>query len=979
MLGVSMRLPDPVDLSAPLRSYVESNYTKAELQAVLPAITTTAALRQRVHQSIVRNEADSEATISLFLQYYVNLLALQQHFPFGNTVASGPSSLIGIGLNLAGVKSAAPKQPTVRCCFAWYDSFRHTQKVSDYDLSFELNSVLFDAAALYSRRATAIKGQASGADDSPIKEACRLFQLSAGLFEHLLRTSASTASSGLSVDLSSDGLSLLVRLMLAQAQACFFERSTYSASPKLVAKLAMGVSELFKETARLAGMGRLKALQQTGSGEVYQWETHCVYQMLCYCAAAHYWLSKGMLQDEQYGEEIAHLERARMLLDQATKAESSLLRNLQDNRSRLQQAVVLRIAAAMKDNDSIYYAAVPKQETVRDPEAVINVKLIPFSPPETADPYAGLLSPLVRQQAEELRVRLKEMVARMEKESADSVDSSKQALSALGLPAALEAEEGEKGVSDELWNAVRDVQYRGGREALDAGLSRIELAVQEARSAVAAVAEDIAKERAEDEAMRRQFGSRWNRRSSEQLTAQFQRDLDIIRKYLQEADRSNAKVKTELEQQGGALLDVLKQSRQQLDSRLPHNSQMTAQSSAAKHDAGQRLHDLLDQLSATVDERAKVVQELQAASSKHDAVAAFSAPSALGRPADAVCTEELARFDSFRERLSALSARQESLLSDIRSAMAVFDSSSRRESSTAVSARQAVLQEVNDALRLWDRLQSNVNEGSKFYSDLQSQRIQPLRQRVQDFVVARGMEKQLVLEQITQDIAAFRDDDRAGQRGGGAASASSSAGAAMHPVNPNLKYDTPAQPLYDFAPPPQQQQQQQPPYSSSPPPQRPLSGAGTAAGGGRGNPFAEYGAASAPPPSAYQPSPYVQQPQQSQYQQAYQQQPQPRQAPFPQQQLQYSAAPPSSSSYPAHYAASPASRPAAAAVVLPCPACTYENRPDARQCEICGGDLGGVAASASLPIAPAAAAPSGGGPPMPQPRGVLGLFSRAER
>jgi len=42
--------------------------------------------------------------------------------------------------------------------------------------------------------------------------------------------------------------------------------------------------------------------------------------------------------------------------------------------------------------------------------------------------------------------------------------------------------------------------------------------------------------------MRRQFGSRWNRRSSEQLTAAFQRELDIVRKYLQEADRSNDKV-----------------------------------------------------------------------------------------------------------------------------------------------------------------------------------------------------------------------------------------------------------------------------------------------------------------------------------------------------------------------------------------------------------------------------------------------------
>ena len=159
MLGVSMRLPEPVDLAPPLRAYIQSNYTAEELSSVSAAIATTASLRTRVHGSIVRNESDSDATIALYLSYYANLLSLQQHFPFGN--APAPSALSSLN------PFAAPKQATVRVCFTWYDSFRHTAKVSDYDIGFELHSVLFDTAALYSRRATAIKGQASAQDDTP--------------------------------------------------------------------------------------------------------------------------------------------------------------------------------------------------------------------------------------------------------------------------------------------------------------------------------------------------------------------------------------------------------------------------------------------------------------------------------------------------------------------------------------------------------------------------------------------------------------------------------------------------------------------------------------------------------------------------------------------------------------------------------------------------------------------------------------------
>jgi hypothetical protein len=140
----------------------------------------------------------------------------------------------------------------------WFDAFRHSNRVQAVDVEFERLSVLFNCAALYSRQATQIKTAPAGPSSdgssalqsASLKEACRLFQLSAGIFSYMAslpEITSGVVGAGMSLDLQADGLSMLAALMLAQAQACFFEAATNTASPKLVAKLAMGCSALFQE------------------------------------------------------------------------------------------------------------------------------------------------------------------------------------------------------------------------------------------------------------------------------------------------------------------------------------------------------------------------------------------------------------------------------------------------------------------------------------------------------------------------------------------------------------------------------------------------------------------------------------------------------------------------------------------------------------------------------------------------------------
>jgi hypothetical protein len=255
------------------------------MQSSARGIAEVAALRAKCVAAVGRNanDADHQSTLNTFIAWYKTLTCLVSRFPFQSAsrplvAAPGPSGLMGKISALA----APNKVRQVSFLSTWFDAFRHSNRVQDYDIAFERLSVLFDIAALYSRHATSIKGavpvagggeSASAAASSTLKEACRLFQLSSGVFDHMSRTPEIVTGGlggGLSIDLTTDALAMLSVLMLAQAQACFFEAATATASPKLVAKLAMGVSELFRDAhLRCEKNARLMAI--FGKHDVYPW------------------------------------------------------------------------------------------------------------------------------------------------------------------------------------------------------------------------------------------------------------------------------------------------------------------------------------------------------------------------------------------------------------------------------------------------------------------------------------------------------------------------------------------------------------------------------------------------------------------------------------------------------------------------------------------------------------------------------------
>ncbi|XP_053557523.1 rhophilin-2 isoform X1 [Bombina bombina] len=99
--------------------------------------------------------------------------------------------------------------------FTWYDSFTGVP-VSQPNISLEKASILFNIAAVYSQIGTRCNRQTK----TGLEEAVNAFQKSAGVLQYLKENFTHTPS----YDMSPAMLAALIKMLLAEAQECYFEK-----------------------------------------------------------------------------------------------------------------------------------------------------------------------------------------------------------------------------------------------------------------------------------------------------------------------------------------------------------------------------------------------------------------------------------------------------------------------------------------------------------------------------------------------------------------------------------------------------------------------------------------------------------------------------------------------------------------------------------------------------------------------------------
>lgn len=394
-------------------------------------------------------------------------------------------------------------------------------------------------------------------------------QQAAGVFSHLKTAALQAVHAEPTPDLRADTLQALAQLMLAQAQEviaykCMRGQCAPTPPParppplsslvsparspademkdSTVAKVCAQCEELYTDALRALQKEQLKPLWER------EWIATVTAKVAAFRGLAQYHQAAACRAAGAVGEEIARLQAAAEGLRAAERAlQPAGGQRLRDAAARAQR----RLADATRDNDFIYHERVPEAAQL-EPVARAAVAQ-PLPPPARwasgRDLFADLVPLAVHAALQASAGRRAELVGAEIDRLRDATRLLNGALAALGLPASVEAAPAEGGaLPASLVQAAAEVRAAGGLPALERQLRELPELLQRNRD-ILDEAERLLREEAQaDEALRAQFGARWTRTASAQLTEAFRANAAKYAQIIDNAVRADAIVQQKLEQ-----------------------------------------------------------------------------------------------------------------------------------------------------------------------------------------------------------------------------------------------------------------------------------------------------------------------------------------------------------------------------------------------------------------------------------------------
>ncbi|KAI4962827.1 hypothetical protein ZWY2020_025270 [Hordeum vulgare] len=693
MLAIHEKKAAAVDLYRPLRQYIASAYSERDAATADDDLCAVRDLRAAAVESPCLPDSSSLEQRRAALLAYARALALvEPRFP--------------ISPDRAHVHSLS---------FTWHDAFKTNKKVSLPSVHLEKAAVLFNLGAVYSQIALA----ADRTTDVGIRTACGAFQSAAGAFAWLKESGVAAkavAAGATTVDVTPDCAGMLEKLMLAQAQECFFEKVIAGGKPPaLCSKVARQVGVFYEEAyAALCAPPLSQHFDRT-------WVSHVQLKAAQFYADACYRFSLDLHQQEEIAQEIARLKIGMNALADAKKAAKGVAAPLLDSVNKLESNMKTNLERAMKENNSVYLMRVPEAGTLGALPAASLVKstslaevldasnerlfssLVPDGSMKALSKYTEMVDDIIRTQAEKLQQsNLKEDV---------------EAVQISGGPAGLEAE----------LQQLRD-------------LNRVnqELLVQ--------TEEMLQKEASEDAQFRTQFGSRWTRPQSSTLTKNIQDRLNLFAGNLKKRPCSDALIERDVKE-SYPLMSIL--DRRPIESALPSISRPIMSLDGNEDAIVGALKQSLRQLESLGAQRAGLEDHLKEMKRKDDILPKLMA--GVGAHDD-LFRKEIAKYDPICAEIADNIVAQEQLLLQIQEQNAQFAAVFNLDDYKV--ARERCYKQIAAAVAKYQAIKKNMNDGLNFYVSLQDA-TGKIQQQCSDFIMTRNIQCREMIEDVQRKLAGF--------------------------------------------------------------------------------------------------------------------------------------------------------------------------------------------------------------------------------
>ncbi|KAF2490964.1 BRO1-domain-containing protein [Lophium mytilinum] len=724
ILFLPFRRTHSVSLSEAIKQYISTKYDqhpdmfKEDLETI-DKLRSTAAHAQDAHNS----------NIPKLQAYAAQLVFLGGKFP------------IDIGVD-----------------FSWYPAlgYNTNRPISQNNIRFELANIIYNLAALYSQLAMASNRSTSDG----LRTAANNFCLGAGVLSYLRTDIIPEMRSSPPDDMDPMTLESIEKLLLAQAQECFWQKAVKDGlKDASISKLAARVSDLYSEA------GDLGIRSDAISSE---WIHHMTAKHHHFAAAAQYRAACDCLEKRKYGEEVARLRDSLLCVNEALKEQRYINKAVLADLNGLKNRVTEDLKRAEKDNDMIYLIPVPPKSELKtlDRANMVTAKV----PKEVSDSNSmlGDKHPLGRQLFSQLVPYSVHLAASIYEERRDRLINNTiinelegltnkihEVLNSLNLPGSLQALEKPLGLPPGLTAHAEEIRQHDGLNRLHRSMEDTKKLKKSDQAIYHEGCEILRTEAAEDDAVRRKYGTdRWNRPTAEAAAPKLFAQIGEIDGYFKAAVNSDSIVKTKL-RENERNIQLLSGPDRDLENFVPSGRKPTI-NTVVDREAG-KLRGCLNELNRLDSRRRRKVEALKM-KAKQDEInpdlrretarleKEFPMQSIEAVQFEDLFDKHLEMYNVDKEMVQDEQREQQDVIKRIQEANTAFVTARKGDQST--KQREQALQSLENSFFKYKEIISNLDVGRKFYNDL-AKIVSRFRDDCRTFAYQRKAEA----SQLENDIA----------------------------------------------------------------------------------------------------------------------------------------------------------------------------------------------------------------------------------
>jgi len=747
----------------PLTEFIKSTYGKEKYEAAEPWLFEICKARKTI---LSGHKLDPQDAVQQLRQYYKDFEVLSNNIKFTEPEKKKKGWF-------------TEKKPSCSVRFIWCDAYFSQAKAASYFPGLEKGAVLFNIAAFYSSAALQTDESVQG-----LKDAVKFFRLSAGAFKHL-SLSAEVMDSSFTQDLSRESCEFLSILMIAQAQATFFQMAaSKNMSAGVIAKLGQGAAFLFKKAFQT--LSRAKNLVAWMRKSKYDFAAHARYQELCFNAAAQFWQAQVEQSADEYGKEIGRLRLASRWLVEAGKMSPKVAPSLEESRSKLYKLALERLREAETDNNEVYHYKVPTIKELDIIQEKVMCSETEFSLDDIEpmkNPFTGWVPEIVAKANKEIKTTLHKRKKQLGVQVNEKNDMARALMASLGLPAKLDSiETTNTGLPDVVWGRVQEFQSAGAMNRVAQMSKQVMDEAAKASSAHKEILKRLDEEQKEDSQLRKQYGKLWACLPSEKITKNYRDEAATIAKFMDDAQKGNKTLLAELQENEMQFLRLCA-SREELSSDIPAPKGLQDPEVVVARD---ELAKALTQLSKLISEREEAYKKYAQDVDQTDLTAAMMSGTVSVKQAS---EQAIGEFKTPETAIVDNIKAQEHIIEGVKRADDAFNKS--RNVSKAEEVREAKIHALNQTVTKYNKLCKNFEDGITFYTDLKTVYLKPLQDAVGDFLTARRTERTMLIEDFKaadKSAAAFANKPQAAAKQ-----------AAPKQKMPAAAYGAPVQPQYPAA------------------------------------------------------------------------------------------------------------------------------------------------------------------------------------